>query len=138
MTDFEKNPHFQIGVIRSFRYSKNANEFVDRLAAENRVIHASGLDPLYELLAMNRIQGMIIEPFDYSQVAGSQIRDLSTIIDANDPPVPHGLIMSKRSLTATEQAKWRAVVDEMRKDGTLLRIFGKYFSADLASAMVNF
>ncbi|WP_296447782.1 substrate-binding periplasmic protein [Rhodoferax sp. UBA5149] len=138
LSDFEKNTRLQLGVIRSFRYSKNANEFVDRLSAENRVIYASGLDPLYELLALNRIQGMIIEPFDYSQVAGSPVRDLTMIVDTRDDPVPHGLIMSKKSLSATEQAKWRALVDDMRRDGTMLHIFGKYFSADLAATMVNF
>jgi polar amino acid transport system substrate-binding protein len=136
--DFEKNSALQLGVIRSFRYSKNANELVDRLSAENRVTHATGLDPLYDLLALNRIQGMIIEPFDYSQVAGSQIKDLTLIIDTQDAPVPHGLIMSKKSLSPGEQAKWRALVQGMRSDGTMLRIFGRYFSPDLASAMVNF
>jgi polar amino acid transport system substrate-binding protein len=138
LSDFENNPKLQLGVIRSFRYSRNANELLDRLTAENRVTYATGLEPLYELLTLNRIQGMIIEPFDYSQVAGSQVKDLTLIVDTGDAPVPHGLIMSKKSLSATEQAKWGALVDAMRRDGTLLRIFGKYFSADLAAAMVNF
>jgi polar amino acid transport system substrate-binding protein len=138
LADFEKNPKLQLGVIRSFRYSRNANDFVDRLGAANRVTYATGLEPLYELLALNRIQGMIIEPFDYSQVAGSRIKDLSVIVDAGDPPVPHGLIMSKKSLSASEQGKWRALVDDMRRDGTTLRIFGKYFPPVLASSMVNF
>lgn len=138
LPDFEKNSRLRLGVIRSFRYSKNANEFVDGLSAKNRVDHASGLEPLYELLALNHIQGMIIEPFDYSQVEGSPVRELTVIVDANDDPVPHGLIMSKRSLPTTEQAKWRALVDGMRRDGTMLRIFEKYFSRDLAATMVNF
>lgn len=135
---FEKNQALQLGVIRSFRYSKNANAFVDRLSNENRVHYATGLEPLYELLALNRIQGMIIEPFDYSQVAGGPVRELTVIIDTKDDPMPHGLIMSKKSLNATEQAKWRDLVEGMRKDGTMLRIFEKYFSTDLAKAMVNF
>ena len=138
LSDFERNPKLQLGVIRSFRYSNNANQLLDRLTAENRVTYATGLEPLYELLTLNRIQGMIIEPFDYSQVAGSQVKDLTLIIDTRDAPVPHGLIMSKKSLSAIEQAKWRALVDAMRRDGTLLRIFGKYFPADLAAVMVNF
>lgn len=135
---FEQNPALQLGVIRSFRYSPNANALVDQLSAQNRVVYASGLEPLYELLALNRIQGMIIEPFDYSQVAGSPVRDLTVIVDTGDASVPHGLIMSKKSLSATEQGKWRALVDDMRKDGTLLRIFKKYFPAELAAALVNF
>lgn len=138
LSDFEKNPQLKLGVIRSFRYSRNANKLVDSLSAENRVNNASGLDPLYELLALNRIQGMIIEPFDYSQVAGSSVKDLTVIVDTHDDPVPHGLIMSRKSLSATEQAKWRALVDSMRKDGSMLHIFEKYFSAELAATLVNF
>ncbi|MEI8169167.1 MAG: transporter substrate-binding domain-containing protein [Rhodoferax sp.] len=138
LSSFEKNPQLQLGVIRSFRYSKNANELVDKLTAQNRVLYATGLDPLYELLALNRIQGMIIEPFDYSQVAGRSVKDLTLIVDTQDSSVPHGLIMSKKSLSIIEQAKWRSLVDSMRRDGAMLHIFEKYFSTDLATSMVNF
>ena len=138
LSDFERNQKLMLGVIRSFRYSKNANRLVDKLSAEQRVSHASQLDPLYEILAMNRIQGMIIEPFDYSQVQQRSVRELTAIIDTNDDATPHGLIMSKKSISLREQEKWRTLVQEMRADGTVLRIFEKYFNPDLAKSMVNF
>lgn len=138
LSDFENNQKLTLGVIRSFRYSKNANRLVDKLSAEQRVSHASQLDPLYEILALNRIQGMIIEPFDYSQVQERSIRELTAIIDTNDEATQHGLIMSKKSISLREQEKWRALVQEMRADGTVLRIFEKYFNPDLAKSMVNF
>lgn len=138
LSDFEGNQQLTLGVIRSFRYSKNANRLVDKLSAEQRVSHASQLDPLYEILAMNRIQGMIIEPFDYSQVQERSVRELTAIIDTNDEVTPHGLIMSKKSVSLREQEKWRTLVQEMRADGTVLRIFEKYFHPDLAKSMVNF
>lgn len=138
LADFENNPKLRLGAIRGFRYSKNANRLVDKLHEDGRVSYASGLDPLYEVLAMNRIQGMIIEPFDYSQVAGSSIGDLASIIDTGDDSVRHGLIMSKRSIAPAEREKWRALVNDMRADGTTLRIFEKYFEPDLAKTMVNF
>jgi polar amino acid transport system substrate-binding protein len=119
LADFEHNDQFQLGVIRSFRYSESANRLVDSLTAENRVTQAGGLDPLYQALILRRIQGMIIEPFDY-------------------PAVPHGLIMSKKALSPEEREKWRALVNEMRADGTIRRIFEKYFKPDLADSMVNF
>ena len=138
LSDFEDNEKLTLGVIRSFRYSKNANRLVDKLSAEQRVSHATQLDPLYEILALNRIQGMIIEPFDYPQVQGRSVRELTTIVDTNDEAVPHGLIMSKKSISLREQEKWRALVQEMRADGTVLRIFEKYFNPDLVRSMVNF
>jgi polar amino acid transport system substrate-binding protein len=59
-TDFEKNGKLQLGVIRSFRYSESANRLVDKLHEENRVSQAGGLEPLYQALMANKIQGMII------------------------------------------------------------------------------
>jgi polar amino acid transport system substrate-binding protein len=136
--DFEQNEKLQLGVIRSFRYGESANRLVDKLQAANRVSLAGGLAPLYQTLMLNHIQGMIIEPFDYPTLDEKKIRDMSLIIEFNDPSVPHGLIMSKKALSPAEQEKWRALVSEMRADGTLRRIFEKYFKPDLAAALVNF
>ena len=138
LADFEHNDQFQLGVIRSFRYSASANHLVDTLAAENRVSQAGGLDPLYQALLAKRIQGMIIEPFDYPVIDEKKIRDVTTIVEFNDPAVPHGLIMSKRALSAAERDKWRALVNQMRADGTVRRIFAKYFNPDLVESMVDF
>lgn len=136
--DFEKNDKLQLGVIRSFRYSESANRLVDKLQDANRVSQASGLEPLYQTLMLNKIQGMIIEPFDYPALDEKKIREISSIVEFNDPPVPHGLIMSKKSLPMAEQEKWRSLINDMRTDGTLLRIFETYFKPELAGALVNF
>ena len=52
--------------------------------------------------------------------------------------MPHGLIMSNKALASAEIEKWRALVDQMRADGAVRRIFEKYFKPDLAAAMVDF
>lgn len=138
LSDFERDDRQQLGVIRSFRYSESANRLVDKLFAAGRVSQASGLAPLYQTLLNNRIQGMIIEPFDYPALDEKRIRDLTSIIEFNDPEVPHGLIMSKKALSTAEQDKWRALVSAMRADGTVRRIFEKYFKPELAAAMTDF
>jgi polar amino acid transport system substrate-binding protein len=81
---------------------------------------------------------MIIEPFDYPAIDEKKIRDVTTILEFNDPSVPHGLIMSNKALSPEERAKWRELVDQMRADGTVRRIFEKYFKPDLADSMVDF
>ena len=138
LSGFEQNDALQLGVIRSFRYSESANHLVDKLQQANRVSQAGGLSPLYQTLMLGRIQGMIIEPFDFPALEEKKIRELTTILEFNDAPVPHGLIMSKKALSATQQEQWRAIVSGMRADGTMRRIFGKYFKPDLAAALVNF
>ena len=138
LSDFERSERLQLGVIRSFRYSASANQLVDALMAANRVSQGSGLAPLYQTLLLNHVQGMIMEPFDYPALGEKKIRDITAVIEFNDPAVPHGLIMSKKSLPVTEQEKWRALVNDMRADGSVRRIFEKYFKPELAAAMVDF
>lgn len=138
LSDFEGNPALKLGVIRSFRYSPTANRLVDRLDAEQRVSYSTSLDPLYQILLGNRVQAMIIEPFDYPALQSASLREQTTIVEFDDPPVPHGLIMSKTALSLSQQQAWRTLIDGMRADGTVQRIFEKYFTPDLARAMTQF
>lgn len=138
LADFEANPALRLGVIRSFRYSPTANRFVDRLDAAARVNYATSLEPLYQVLLDNRVHAMIIEPFDYPAVQRGRLREQTQILEFDDPSVPHGLIMSKKALPEAQQQAWRDLIDAMRDDGTVERIFGKYFKPELAKSMTHF
>lgn len=138
ITEFSHRKELRLGVIRSFRYGNQGNALVDQLGEQDRVSYATALEPLYELLIRNSVQAMIIEPFDYPDIQSSRIKAVSTVIDFNDPSVPHGLIMSRRSLSLEQRGQWKQIVEAMRADGTLLRIFLKYFSPEQARAMLEF
>ena len=138
LADFDANPALKLGVIRSFRYSPTANRLVDRLEAQGRISQATTLAPLFQVLLDNRVQAMIIEPFDYPTLQSPRIREQTQIIEFDDPPVPHGLIMSRKALAPAEQQAWRELVDAMRADGTVTRIFEKYFKRELARSMTEF
>jgi polar amino acid transport system substrate-binding protein len=136
--DFRRRGTLKIGVIRSFRYGPLANRFVDQLDDEQRVTYATGFDPLFQILLENRIQGVIIEPVDYPAIEGSALRTLTAILDFDDPPLLHGLVMSRKSLAPEQQQAWRQLMIAMRADGTVRRIFEKYFPADMARTMTQF
>jgi polar amino acid transport system substrate-binding protein len=138
LADFENNERLQLGVIRSFRYSESANQLVDKLQGANRITQAGGLAPLYQALMQGHIQGMLIEPFDFPALDEKKIRAQSSILEFADPAVPHGLIMSRKALSAAQQEQWRALINDMRSDGSMRRIFQKYFKPELAAALVNF
>jgi polar amino acid transport system substrate-binding protein len=138
LSDFENETSLRLGVIRSFRYSATANRLVDRLTAQSRVDYASNLDPLYQVLLDKRVHAMVIEPFDYPALQGGRLRAETQILEFDDPPVRHGLIMSKKSLSAQQQQAWRDLIDGMREDGTVEAVFGKYFKPELARAMTRF
>lgn len=46
--------------------------------------------------------------------------------------------MSKKALSAAQVEQWRGIIHAMRADGTMLRIFKKYFNPELAATLVNF
>ena len=138
LADFESASALTLGAIRGFRYGTNANRFADKLDTQRRVSYSTGLEPLYKVLVMNRIQGMIIEPFDYPALEENKIRKLTTILEFDDPSIRHGLIMSKKAISPKEQEKWQALVNTMLADGTMLRIFENYFQPEIAGKLVNF
>ena len=85
-----------------------------------------------------RTQAIIIEPFDYSDLDKYQVSKLVRILETNDQPTPHGLIMSKKTISPEQQERWREIINGMRRDGTLLKIFRKYFNREEAQQMTSF
>lgn len=138
LADFERDASLKLGAIRSFRYSPSANKMVDSITAQGRVVDVADHEQLLAMMKLDRIQAMIIEPFNYSQVDAKALREITRIVEVGDPPTLHGLIMSKASLPEAELSKWRGMIDEMRRDGTLLNILRKYFAPEEAKAMVTF
>jgi len=138
LADFENNSNLDIGTIRSFRYSENANKLVDRLTTLKRNTEVPDHAQLLSMIKLNRIQGMIIEPFNYTQVDSKALQHITSVIDTGDAPVLHGVIMSRKSLSDSERDKWRAIIDGMVKDGTMLKILKKYFDVDMAKSMLDF
>ena len=138
VSEFRRKRGLHLGLIRSFRYGERANEFVDALASEERITYAGSFDPLYTILLDDDIQAMIIEPFDFPTIAGAQLKAQTVILEFPDLPVPHGLVMSRKSLPPAQLQAWHDLIQAMRADGTMRRIFEKYFPADLARQMTQF
>ena len=138
VSEFRRRRELRLGLIRSFRYGERANEFVDSLESEERVTYAGSLEPLYTILLEGGIQAMIIEPFDFPVIAGAQLKAQTSILEFADAAVPHGLVMSRKSLVPAQLQAWGDVIQSMRADGTMRRIFEKYFPADLAKQMTQF
>jgi polar amino acid transport system substrate-binding protein len=136
--EFRRKRGLRVGLIRSFRYGEQANAFVDAVEADERITYAGSLEPLYTILLEDGIQAMIIEPFDFPVIARAQLKAQTSILEFGDAPVPHGLVMSRKSLPPAQLVAWRELIQSMRTDGTILRIFERYFPADLARQMTQF
>jgi polar amino acid transport system substrate-binding protein len=138
LADFQTRKDLKLGGILSFRYSDTINQLVDTLDQEGRLIGSYDYDALYQNLRQGRTQAIIIEPFDYSDLDKYQVGKLVRIMETNDQPTPHGLIMSRKTISPEQQERWREIINSMRRDGSMLKIFRKYFSRDEAQQMMNF
>ena len=138
VAEFAADRGLKLGLIRSFRYGPYANAFVDKLDEQQRVVYANSLGPLYALLMSGRIHAMIVEPFDIPILESANIAARTKAVEFDDPAIAHGLIMSKAALAADERQRWRAVVDDLVMDGTIEKIFRKYFSAELSHQLTHF
>jgi polar amino acid transport system substrate-binding protein len=136
--DFAARSDVKLGGILSFRYSDTINQLVDKLDKNGRLIGSYDYETLYQNLRQDRTQAIIIEPFDYSDLEKYQVAKLVRMVETNDQPTPHGLIMSKKTISAEQQERWRELINDMRRDGTLLKIFRKYFSREEAQQMTSF
>lgn len=138
LSEFDSRSDIKLGGILSFRYSDTINQLVDKLDRNGRLVGSYDYDMLYQNLRQDRTQAIIIEPFDYSDLEKYQVSKLVRILETNDQPTPHGLIMSKKTISPEQQERWRELINNMRRDGTLLKIFRKYFSREEALQMTSF
>ncbi|PXX42770.1 substrate-binding periplasmic protein [Aquitalea magnusonii] len=138
LADFQTRSDLKLGGILSFRYSDTINQLVDALDHQGRLIGSYDYDTLYQNLRQGRTQAIIIEPFDYSDLDKYQVSKLVHIMETNDQPTPHGLIMSRKTIAPEQQERWREIINSMRRDGSMLKIFRKYFSREEAQQMMNF
>lgn len=138
LSDFKNNKKLLLGKIRSFRYCENGNALVDQMEAQKRIFEVTQQDQLLDMIKRNHIQGIIVEPFNYSQIESKELEKITKIIDLGGSAVLHGLIMSKKSLSEAERKKWKELIAEMHRDGTILKILSKYFKPKLANSMIDF
>jgi polar amino acid transport system substrate-binding protein len=96
LADFAARNEVKLGGILSFRYSDTINQLVDKLDQQGRLVGSYDYETLYQNLRQDRTQAIIIEPFDYSDLEKYQVAKLVRMVETNDQPTPHGLIMSKK------------------------------------------
>jgi len=123
-----------IGMVRSFRHGAAIDAMIDDLKDRepDRIVEVRDEMALFRLLAAGRVQVVFAEMplFDYA-VRQLKIDDAVTLdVAPDEPPAVRALTLSKARFNQTEVAKWRALLDGMRQDGTIDRILRRYLPAD--------
>jgi len=139
--DFFKNKKLQFGVVRGYTHSKELDRWLVKMRREGRVEESANVDLLYEKLKAGRIDGIFSFPFVYRKILKEMnIMDNVSIQDWS--PGDKGIIgctmLTKSRFSETEANRWRALIRDMQRDGTLKRIFTRYVTAAEADQMLAF
>lgn len=139
--DFIANPALQFGVVRAFRHGARQDQWLEPLRAANRVQESPSVEPIFRKLKDHRIDAMFSQPPVYRKYL--QDYAMQDVVDIQDwtpaeKGVPHGLILAKSRFTEGQFAQWQKLVQEMRTDGTLRRIYHRYLPADEVRQLLDF
>lgn len=134
----------RIAVVRGFKHGPFFDEILDKFRANGGdIVEVPTIHNLFLMLnAGNRVEMIISQPAIYAK----ELKDLGmaskvVIHDWDSPakkPTILGLILSKAHFSEAEVAEMRKIVDAMRKDGTMAKIFAKYLSRNDVEDALNF
>jgi polar amino acid transport system substrate-binding protein len=137
---FAAQPRLLWGVVRSYKHGDKADEFLEQLRQSGRVADEADLKAVFRRFAMpDRTSAILAPPPAYAKYIkemnlASQVRIEDWF--PQDQPIPHSLVFSRKFFSATEMKKWRAIVSQMRADGTLKAIYTKYLGPVDAERMM--
>lgn len=117
----------KIGVMAGIHYGPELSEVAANPRFQSQLQHASKRSALWKMLELKRIDGLIVDEGS----AANEIRrfHLETVAGAAPLTItsePSHTIFSKRSTEAAFVERYNAALDEMRRDGSLKEILGRY------------
>lgn len=136
-----KQKSIRIGVVKSYKHGAGWDDWIDSMRMTGRVEEAPDTRTLLNQLKGGRIQAFPALPavimdlgarYDIDAVAVRQTRWFK-----DQPKIIHGLILSKQRMPAELRKAIRATVETMRSDGSLLKIYRKYFDEQTAREMLT-
>lgn len=136
---FINNRQLKLGVVRGFRHGPYYDVLVDQLRTEGRVVEAVDEAQLTSMVAHGSVDAIVSLPTVYPRYLADEVigRDV-LVLDwnpKNEPVVGH-LMLSRKSFNAEEAEKWRALLEEMQRDGTLLAIGTRYLGKEQARRLM--
>lgn len=142
LDDAFNDKNAQIAVVRGFRHGDIYDRLIEQIARNGGVNEVPTVRNLFLMLkAGNRVDMVISLPVFYNkELVQMDLDSRITIRDwaPDSPPIVHNLVLSKAYFSAQDYRDMAAIVQEMRDDGTLRSIFGKYLSGQELDDALNF
>lgn len=139
LAGFQADPRLRWGAVRGYRHTPAYDAALDQARSQGRVVEATDDAQLLRLLAEGSVDAVIGHSVVLRRYAADhprkpQLQALDWAPQAS--VVPEGLVLSKARFSEVEIAGWRALVQELLRDGTMARIMRRHVPDDEVADMV--
>lgn len=130
----------KVGIIRGYIYGEHYDRLIEQLRDKRMIVEAKDTDSLYKMLKEDWIQVTFNIASSYLYYFETlDIEDVSFLDWApEEEPLLRCITLSKRYFISENAERVKRVIDEMKKDGTLFKIFNRYVPEDEAKRMCDF
>jgi polar amino acid transport system substrate-binding protein len=139
LAEFEANPTLKVGVVRGFKHSSFYDPLIAKWAQAGRVIEHVDEALLMGALQRGEVAAVVSSAGVYHLYTNAETGPHKLRVMDWDPgnmQVIGNLVLSKARFDQAEATKWGLLLKDMQRDGSLLRIFRKYVSAEEAQSML--
>lgn len=139
--DFVARGELQFGVVRGFKHGAAQERWLQALRDAGRVQESADVETIFKKLQQHRVDAMFSQPPVYlKKLADFGMEQAVVIVDwtPREQGVAHGLVLAKTRFSDRDAAQWRGLIDTLRQDGTLARIYARYLPDAIVSRMLDF
>ncbi|EGM77457.1 periplasmic component of amino acid ABC-type transporter/signal transduction system [Rheinheimera sp. A13L] len=137
--EFLLRSDLRFGAVRSFKHGLLHDTFLQQLTTQNRVLYYTDSITLFKALKQGRVQAIFAQSPVYRRLLPQlQFAVQPRMLDwyRQEQGVPHGLVLAKASFTQPDVEHWRLLMEELKRDGTLLKIYSVYLPQQEAEALI--
>jgi polar amino acid transport system substrate-binding protein len=139
LAGFMADPKLRWGAVRGYRHTPAYDAALEQARSQGRVVNATDDAQLLRLLAEGTVDAVVghavvLRGYAAEHPRQPQLQALDWAPQAS--VASEGLVLSRARFSETEIAWWRALVQELVRDGTLARILRRHVPEDEVSGML--
>jgi len=138
LQSFINHPKYRLAIVRSFKHGEKIDSAIEELKKQGRVDEYADAEMVARMLSIGRADAMFSMPVAWGPlISRNRLKDdLDFLNVSNDPPLLHGIVLSRQRIPPEIVDRLSHAMDEMRKDGSLEAIYQRYLPADIVKAML--
>jgi polar amino acid transport system substrate-binding protein len=138
---FMADRRLYLGVLRGGAYGPTFDAVIVTLRKQGRLFEATDTDQLFGWFANKRVDLLLAESIVYvPRLKALGLGDSVLIMDwvPTEKPLVGGLMLSRHNFNATQAQAWQGLIQDMRRDGTLRRIYSHYLGDHYTDAVLAY